>query len=206
MQGDFPPDNSIDLSKSGGQPSGATPPGQPQEGAFSPPGGAFGTPDPLQPQPQYPPQTQYPPQPQYPQPPQYPQQPGYGQPGYGAPIPPPQGGPGYVGGPGGYGQQGYGGPQLGTTNPTMLIVMGVLGIFCCNILAPITWVMSNNAMNTINAGQAPEFERGNVNVGRILGIVGTVLLIVGVLFYAVAIAAGLANGGTSRPPTSFSTP
>lgn len=95
------------------------------------------------------------------------QTPGFDAGGPNPPITPPMGTPGTGG---------------GSVNPTLLLVLGVLGILCCNILGPVTWVMSNNALATINAGGAPESERGTVNVTRILGIVGTGILVLSIFW------------------------
>ena len=51
--------------------------------------------------------------------------------------------------------------------------MGLLGIFCCGILAPIAWINGNNALREY--GDRDPGDRGTVQAGRILGIVGTVL-------------------------------
>lgn len=90
----------------------------------------------------------------------------------------------------------------GKVNATMLLVMGILGIICCQILSPVTWVMSNTAMATLNAGGGQESDRSMVNIARILGIVGTVLLVVSLLWLVLggglaALTAGAAGG---RPP------
>ncbi|MFQ3588608.1 MAG: DUF4190 domain-containing protein [Fimbriimonadaceae bacterium] len=58
-----------------------------------------------------------------------------------------------------------------------VLVLGILGILCCGILAPVAWVFGNKALREIDAGAADPSERGLVTVGRILGIVGTVLIV-----------------------------
>ncbi|GAB3472788.1 hypothetical protein [Nocardiopsis coralliicola] len=85
----------------------------------------------------------------------------YGSGGYGPPPPPPQGppppgygGPGGMGGPpppppppGGYGPQQE--PPAGKASPIALIVVGVLGLCCCNpvslILGIVSLVMADNS-------------------------------------------------------------
>lgn len=77
---------------------------------------------------------------------------------------------------------------------TTVLVLGILGIVICGILAPIAWVMGNREIEAIDSGTRPPQNRGTANAGRILGIIGTVLLgigiIVGILFLA-----GLAFSG-----------
>jgi uncharacterized membrane protein YjgN (DUF898 family) len=77
--------------------------------------------------------------------------------------------------------------------------MGILGIVCCGFLAPVAWVMSNSAMATLNAGGGNESDRSMVNIARILGIIGTVLLVLGLL-WAVAFGGLAAMTAGSRPP------
>lgn len=65
---------------------------------------------------------------------------------------------------------------------TTILVLGILSIVVCGFLAPFAWVMGNNELAAIDAGRRPPENRGTANAGRILGIIGTVLLAVGVLF------------------------
>jgi len=123
-----------------------------------------------------------------------PEQLGYGGSPAGPPIPPPSGQMSNVG----LSPVGTGAGQ--PINGTMILVFGILGIVCCGILAPIAWVMGNNALKTIDAGQGDPSQRQTVVVGRILGIIGTVLIVLGILFYAVAIGMAIVGGGASRPP------
>jgi uncharacterized membrane protein YjgN (DUF898 family) len=69
----------------------------------------------------------------------------------------------------------------GQPNGTMILVLGILGIVCLPILGPVAWIMGNNGLALINSGQGDESQRGNTNVGRICGIVGTVFLVLGVI-------------------------
>lgn len=71
---------------------------------------------------------------------------------------------------------------------TLALVLGILGIVVCQVLAPAAWVIGNNELKAIDGGLRPPENRGNANAGKILGIVGTVLLGLGliaiVLFFA----------------------
>ncbi|HEU4319388.1 MAG TPA: DUF4190 domain-containing protein [Acidimicrobiia bacterium] len=59
---------------------------------------------------------------------------------------------------------------------TTILVLGILGIVICGILAPFAWNMGNKELAAIDAGRRTPENRGTANAGRILGIVGTVLL------------------------------
>lgn len=65
---------------------------------------------------------------------------------------------------------------------TTVLVLGILGIVICGILAPFAWVMGNNELEAIDAGRRPPDQRSTANAGRILGIIGTILLGIGVIF------------------------
>lgn len=65
-----------------------------------------------------------------------------------------------------------------TMNGTSLLVMGVVSILCCPILGPVTWYLSNDA---ITKGTVPADDASKVNIARILGIIGTVLLVLGII-------------------------
>ena len=121
-------------------------------------------------------------QPPYPQEPyQQPwQQPGYPQPGY------PQ--PGYS-------------TQYPPDHPkaTTSLVLGILGVVLCQVVAPFAWVMGKRTLDEIDASQGTVGGRGAAQAGYILGIVGTVLLGLGLIFaviwiiFAIAIVGGGMN-------------
>lgn len=65
---------------------------------------------------------------------------------------------------------------------TTALVLGILGIVCCGLLAPIAWYMGSKEMKAIAAGQASKAGEGLAKAGMILGIIGTVLLACAVLW------------------------
>lgn len=65
---------------------------------------------------------------------------------------------------------------------TTILVLGILGLVLCQVLGPFAWVMGNNEIAAIDAGRRPPEQRSTANAGRILGIIGTVLLGIGVVF------------------------
>lgn len=116
-------------------------------------------------------------QPPYPQEPyQQPwQQPGYSQAGYSTQYPPDH-------------------PKATTS-----LVLGILGVVLCQVVAPFAWVMGKRTLDEIDASQGTVGGRGAAQAGYILGIVGTVLLGLGVIFaviwiiFAIAIVGGGMN-------------
>jgi hypothetical protein len=74
---------------------------------------------------------------------------------------------------------------------TTVLVLGILSLVVCQILGPIAWVMGNNELAGIDAGRRPPQNRGTAQAGRILGIISTVLMIIGVAFLFIFLVIGL---------------
>lgn len=59
---------------------------------------------------------------------------------------------------------------------TAALVLGILGFVCCFFLAPFAWWIGAVEVSAIDAGRRPPQNRGVGNAGKILGIIGTVLM------------------------------
>ena len=129
------------------------------------------------------------------QPSQDPVPPAYGQappPSYGqAPPPNPYQpyAPGY--GPGGV-------PQWAPDHPqaTTVLLLGILGMAVCQVIAPFAWIKGSKVKKEIEAAGGRYGGRNQVQIGYVLGIVGTVLLglyFVGFLFYIVVVIIAIAS-------------
>lgn len=81
-----------------------------------------------------------------------------------------------------------------SSQATAALVLGILGIVCCGICSPFAWKLGQDEVNGIDAGRRDPMNRGTANAGRILGIIGTVILGLAVLYilFAVALAVGSA--------------
>lgn len=64
---------------------------------------------------------------------------------------------------------------------TLALVLGIIGLVACQILGPVAWIIGNNELKAIDEGRRPPENRGNANAGKILGIISTVLLALGLL-------------------------
>lgn len=64
---------------------------------------------------------------------------------------------------------------------TTALVLGIVGLVVCQILGPFAWSIGNKELAAIDAGRRPPENRGTANAGRILGIISTVLLGIGIL-------------------------
>lgn len=136
-----------------------------------------------------------------------PGQPGPGQPGPGQPG---QEQPGYwqqqaQGQQPPYPPHGYpahGQVQYAPDHPkaTTSLVLGILGVVLCQVIAPFAWSMGKRTLNEIDASQGRLGGRGAAQAGYVLGIVGTVLLglsLVFILIYVVGMVAFFSTSGVS---------
>lgn len=74
---------------------------------------------------------------------------------------------------------------------TTVLVLGIIGIVLCQLLGPVAWVMGNNELAAIDSGRRPPQNRGTANAGRILGIISTVFLAIGIILIVLLIAGGI---------------
>jgi hypothetical protein len=77
----------------------------------------------------------------------------------------------------------------------LALVLGIVSLILCQILAPFAWSIGNAEIRAIDAGRRPPENRSLANAGRILGIIGTVLLGLGIVILLLVIAAGLFSSG-----------
>ena len=81
--------------------------------------------------------------------------------------------PGY--GPPAYGD--YGPPAPHHPQATTVLILGILGLVLCGIIGPFAWVMGNRVVGEIDASGGRWGGHTEANIGRILGIVVTLLMI-----------------------------
>ena len=61
----------------------------------------------------------------------------------------------------------------------LILTFVILGIACCFPLGIAAWIMGNNDMQQIEAGMMDPTGKSITNAGKICGIIGTVLAIIG---------------------------
>ena len=123
--------------------------------------------------------------PGYPPPPAaggYPPPPAAG--GYPPPPPPPMGAPGaypsaFPPGPGAPYSAGMG---LKPGRGGVILALGIAGLLCCFPLSFVAFFLGRKDMTEMDSGRMDPSTRGLTNVGRILGIVGIVWLILQTVF------------------------
>ncbi len=83
-------------------------------------------------------------------------------------------------------------PQAST-----VLILGILGMAVCQVIAPIAWVMGSRVKKEIEAPGSQYDGRSQVQVGYILGIVGSCILglyLLGALAYVAILAVALSSG------------
>jgi hypothetical protein len=88
----------------------------------------------------------------------------------------------------------YGGAREHPQGTTILVlgIVSLAGALLCGfllLLGPVAWIMGNTALAEIDQNPMAYSNRGNVQGGRICGIIATVLLVLGVLFIMAIFAA-----------------
>ena len=73
-----------------------------------------------------------------------------------------------------------------------VLVLGILGLVVCGILGPFAWVMGNRVLGEIDASRGAVGGRSEANIGRILGIIASVLLALGLLLVVLVFVFGVA--------------
>ena len=80
---------------------------------------------------------------------------------------------------------------------TTILILGICGLVLCQVLGPFAWSMGNKALREIDASHGQIGGRDTINVGRILGIIATVLLGLGLLAFVAFLVLAVVIGSTS---------
>lgn len=59
----------------------------------------------------------------------------------------------------------------------VILTFGILGLVVCAVFGVVAWVMGNNDVREMDQGYMDPSGRDLTTVGRILGIIGTVIMI-----------------------------
>ena len=82
---------------------------------------------------------------------------------------------------------------------TLILVLGILGLVGCGIFTAIpAWVMGNGDIKQMDAGTMDPSGRGLTNTGRILGMIGSILFIVGVVIMIALMLLGVLGAVTNK--------
>ena len=75
----------------------------------------------------------------------------------------------------------------------MILAFGGVGFFCCIIFAILAWVMGGGDLKEMAAGRMDRTGEGMTKAGKIIGMIVTILQIVGIVIWIILVAAGAAS-------------
>jgi len=81
------------------------------------------------------------------------------------------------------------------SNAGMALAFSIIGVILCGIFAPIGMVMGRNELQRIDSGEGDLSARGLAQAAWIVGLIGTIILALGILFL-ILIFGVLAASGT----------
>lgn len=76
----------------------------------------------------------------------------------------------------------------------LALILGILGVVCCWILGPVAFFIGNASLNRINASNGTLGGSGLAQAGRILGIIGTIILALAILGVVINIITSVSRG------------
>lgn len=76
---------------------------------------------------------------------------------------------------------------------TLILVFGILSLVVCGPLGIAAWVMGSGDLKEMDAGTMDPSGRSITQAGKICGIIGTILTIIGLLVLGIAFMLGFAS-------------
>jgi predicted Zn finger-like uncharacterized protein len=80
----------------------------------------------------------------------------------------------------------------------LILILGILSLVVCGLLGPVAWVMGNSDLQAMRAGRMDPEGEGTTNAGRICGIIGTILLVLGMCCGGFAFVGSMMGGPPRR--------
>lgn len=74
---------------------------------------------------------------------------------------------------------------------TLVLVLGILGLIVCQPVGIAAWIMGNADLKQIAAGTMDPEGKSMTQIGKILGIIASVLLIIGVVVAVLTLVLGV---------------
>jgi hypothetical protein len=84
----------------------------------------------------------------------------------------------------------YNAPPPDHPQTTTILILGICGLVLCQVLGPFAWSMGNKALREIDASNGQLGGRDTANVGRILGMIATIILGLAIVFLVLLIVLG----------------
>jgi hypothetical protein len=88
-----------------------------------------------------------------------------------------------------------GGSRLAAHRGTLILVLGILSLVAIQILGPVAWLLGNADLKEMRAGRMDPSGESQTNIGRILGMIATLLMVVSLVVVCIAFAFVMFAGG-----------
>ncbi|TQM29135.1 DUF4190 domain-containing protein [Nocardia bhagyanarayanae] len=75
-------------------------------------------------------------------------------------------------------------------NATAVLFLGAASIFCCGALGPVAWALGKRALDQIEDSGGALGGRAQVLVGYVLGVIGTVLMVLMAILFLLIVLGG----------------
>jgi hypothetical protein len=76
----------------------------------------------------------------------------------------------------------------------MILAFSIIGLACsCIIFSILAWIMGSGDLKEMAAGRMDRSGEGLTKAGKIIGMIVTILQIVGIVLYIILLAAGAAS-------------
>lgn len=79
--------------------------------------------------------------------------------------------------------------QLQHPQGTVVLVLGILSVTVLQLLGPVAWILGHRALREINSSGQVYANRSTVQAGMVLGIIGTVMCVMVVVWFVGMIVA-----------------
>ena len=87
-------------------------------------------------------------------------------------------------------------PPANHPGAVLALILGIVGVTVCYIGGPFAFVIANKALKEIDASGGTIGGRGMVQAGKILGIIGIVLLALGLISGTIITVASFASSNS----------
>ena len=74
-----------------------------------------------------------------------------------------------------------------SSKATTSLVVGILSLFCCQLLGIWAIISANQAQALINQTGAGQAHASKAQIGKILGIIALVLMVIGIIFQVLSL-------------------
>jgi len=76
-------------------------------------------------------------------------------------------------------------------------VLGIIGVLLCGLAAPFAWWQGKSAEDAISGNPGRYGGKGMATTGKILGMVGVGLLVLGIIVFILVVVIGIAADNTT---------